>query len=152
MQAPIRAVVLALLLAGSGTVAAQGAATPLASQDTNWEGVVADLTEFKRKGNTLTVKLKLRNTGSAEKTIDIAYEKTYVLDADNGKKYEVLTDDQRAYIAATQTYHDRYYDSLKPGESASVWMKFPAPPATTKSASLTVAGMAPFDDVTIQDQ
>src|SRR6059058_123384 len=38
----------------------------LASQETNWNGIMAEVTEFRRKGNTLTAKVRLTNHGSQE--------------------------------------------------------------------------------------
>lgn len=126
--------------------------TVLASQDTNWSGIVAEVTEFRRKGNTLTAKVRLRNQGSGEVQTEVIYKEVYLMDLAAGKKYQVLQDEKGAYIAAMRSgWNDRWYDELGPGESYNLWMKFPAPPAEVKSITLQVPGMPPFEDLAIQD-
>lgn len=146
---------IAFLTLGAGVdVLAQGAApAPIASQETNWSGVTADVTEFKRKGNTLTAKVKLRNAGPNPADVQVRYHAAYVLDADAAKKYEVLKDDKGTYIAANSgSYTDQLSVRIPPGEAKTLWMKFPAPPITTKVATLQIEETPPFEDLPIQDQ
>lgn len=139
------------LAALAAPVAAQVPA-PLAAQETNLAGVTAEVTEFKRRGNTLTVKVRMSNTGSEDVTVDLEYDKTYVLDAAGGRKYEVLRDDAKNYIAAIgPSYSNRYWNTLKPGQPLLVWMKFPAPPPEVKTATFQLDDTPPFDDLPIQD-
>jgi hypothetical protein len=127
-------------------------AAAIATQTTNWKGVVADVTEFRRKGSTLTARLVLRNQGSTEAQPDFHFTEVYVMDAGGGKKYEVLKDEKGSYIASLrQGYNNRWFDRIAPGESFTVWMKFPAPPPEVKSVTLQVPGIPPFEDVPIQD-
>ena len=145
--------------AGAGTTAtgaapagAPAAAASLASQESNWPGISADVTEFKRKGNTLTAKVVLRNHGTEDAQAEIKYDEVYLMDLGAGKKYEVLKDEKGAYIAALRSgWADRWYDTVKPTESFTLWMKFPAPPADVKSVTLQVPGVPPFEDLPIQD-
>ena len=125
----------------------------LATQETNWKGIVAEVTEFRRKGNTLTAKVRLTNRGSEESKAEIVYKEAYLIDTAGGKKYEVLKDEKGTPIASlTQGWNDRWYDShLKPGDSQLIWMKFPAPPPETKAITLQIPNTPPFEDVTIQD-
>lgn len=128
------------------------AGTVLASQETNWQGVVAEVTEFRRKGNTLTAKVRLRNQGSAEAKAEVIYKEVYLMDLGAGKKYQVLQDEKGAYIAGLRSgWNDRWYGDLAPGESYTLWVKFPAPPAEVKSVTLQVPGVPPFEDLAIQD-
>ena len=132
--------------------AAAPAPAPLAAQETNLPGVSAEVTEFKRRGNTLTVKVRMSNTGSEDVTVDLEYDKTYVLDAAGGRKYEVLRDDAKNYIAAIgPSYSNRYWNTLKPGQPLLVWMKFPAPPPEVKTATFQLDDTPPFDDLASQD-
>ena len=132
--------------------AAIPAVAVLAAQETNWPGMVAEVTEFRRKGNTLTAKVRLRNTGSAMQEPDIQYAEVYVMDAAAGKKYEVLMDEKGNYIAyLKQGWPKRWYDKLQPGQSVTLWMKFPAPPADVAAVTLQLPGMAPFEDLAIQN-
>jgi hypothetical protein len=143
---------LALLLI-SCIASAQTPGAPIASQETNWNGVTAEVTEFKRKGNTLTVKVRLKNGSTAKVTPHIDHRKNYLLDASAGKKYEVLKDDQGVYVAAlTGSSPDAFGEDIPASQSKIVWMKFPAPPATTKAATLHVDGVPPFEDLPITDQ
>jgi hypothetical protein len=138
--------------ATSTAAPAPAAPAALASQQTNWPGVVADVTEFRRKGSTLTAKVVLRNQGGADARPEVHYQETYVMDAGAGKKYEVLKDEQGAYIAALHSgYRDFWYDTLKPGASYTIWMKFPAPPPDVKTVILQIPGVPPFEDLAIQD-
>ena len=139
-----------LVLAALPAFAQQPA--PLASQETNLAGVTAEVTEFKRRGNTLTAKVRYTSTAAEDLTLDVEYDKSYVLDAENGKKYEILRDDAKKYIAAMgPSYSDRYWSTIKPGQPLTVWMKFPAPPPEVKTATLQLDDAPPFDDLAIQD-
>jgi len=131
---------------------APAAAASLASQPTNWPGIVADVTEFRRKGSTLTAKVVLRNQGTSDAQPDVRYDEVYVMDAAAGKKYEVLQDEKGHYIAALRSgWNDRWYQKLAPTESYTLWMKFPAPPPETRTVTLQVPGVPPFEDLPIQD-
>jgi hypothetical protein len=125
----------------------------LATQETNWKGIVAEVTEFRRKGNTLTAKVRFTNRGSEDSKAEIVYKEAYLIDTTGGKKYEVLKDEKGTPIAAlTQGWNDRWYDNhIKVGDSQAIWMKFPAPPAETKAITLQIPNTPPFEDVTIQD-
>lgn len=150
---PISTVLAAFALvlsAGSAPAQAPAAPAPIASQETSWPGITADLVEFRRKGNTLTAKVRL--VASANAKFDVDYREVYLMDAAAGKKYEVLKDDKGTYIAATrQGWPEKNYGELAAGQNLLLWMKFPAPPADVKSISLSLPNMPPFDDVAIQD-
>lgn len=145
----LAALALAMLAATSGAQA-PAAATPLASQETNWPGVTADITEFRRKGNTLTAKVRL--TAAAKSKFEVDYGEVYLMDTGAGKKYELLKDDKGAYIAATSPgWPAKTWGEIDAGQSRTLWMKFPAPPADVKAITLSLPSMAPFEDVAIQD-
>lgn len=136
----------------AAAAAPAGGETVLASQETNWKGIVAEVTEFRRKGNTLTAKVRFRNQGGVQAQPDIHYDEVYVMDLAAGKKYKVLEDEAGAYIAALrQNWKDRWYEDIDAGQSRLIWMKFPAPPADVKSVTLQVPGVPPFEDLPIQD-
>lgn len=124
----------------------------LATQDTNWPGVSADVTEFRRRGNTLTLRMRLRNRGTDTREADIHWGSAYVMDAAGGKKYEVLKDEKNTYISILNPgLSNRWYMNLSPGQDVIIWAKFPAPPPEVKTVTLQVPGMPPFDDLAIQD-
>jgi hypothetical protein len=94
----------------------------------------------------------LRNRGTEPANADVSYGEVYVMDLAAGKKYEVLKDEKGTSIAALSSgWSNRWYDKLAPGQSFTMWMKFPAPPPDVKSVTLHVPGMPPFEDVPIQD-
>ena len=137
---------------GAAPAPAAAPAAAVATQTSNWPGVVADVTEFRRKGSTLSVRVVLRNQGNVDSEPDVNYNEVYVMDLGAGKKYEVLKDEKGTYIAALRTgYNNRWYQKLAPGASYTIWMKFPAPPPEVKSVTLQLPGMPPFEDVPIQD-
>jgi hypothetical protein len=150
MHAIHRFLAVAICIAPLAAIAQQPPA-PLASQPTNWQGVTADITEFKRKGNTLTVRVRLHDDGGKDSFVTFNYDKCYLLDAGAGKKYQVLKDDTGAAIAAVNSGNDGWHETVKAGQSQTIWMKFPAPPATVKSVSLSLDSTPPFDDLAIQD-
>ena len=141
--------------APAGGMAAPAAGAPaqvLASQDPNRAGGVAEVLEFRRKGNTLTAKVRLRNGGPDKRQVEVKYDETYLMDTGNAKKYEVLRDEKGTYIAALRSgWTDRWYDTLEPTESYLLWIKFPAPPPEVKAVTLQVPGTPPFEDLAIQD-
>ncbi len=150
MHAIHRLLAVAIVIEPLAAIAQQPQAS-LASQPTNWQGVSADITEFKRKGNTLSVRLRLRDDGGKDVYVSFSYDKCYLLDAGAGKKYQVLKDDAGAAIAAVNAGNDEWRETIKAGQSQTIWMKFPTPPATVKSVSLSIDNTPPFDDLAIQD-
>jgi hypothetical protein len=136
----------------SAPVSTAPPAGAIATQETNWKGVSATITEFRRKGNTLTAKVQLQNHGSEDARAEVNFGESYLIDTGAGKKYNVLKDEKDHYIASLRSgWNDRWYDTLKPGESYLLWMKFPAPPAETKAITLQIPNTPPFEDVNIQD-
>jgi len=120
----------------------------LASHNTNWAGVVADVTEFRRKGNILTALVRLRNNSSGG-VVQFSFNGAYLMDEAGAKKYEVLKDEKGGYIASSSETLTQYVSG---GQSMTVWMKFPAPPPEVKTVTLAMPQMPPFDNLTIQDQ
>jgi hypothetical protein len=123
----------------------------LATQETKWPGVVVELTELARKGNSLYAKLRFTNKGTKEIRPDYYYRDTYVLDESN-KKYEVLKDEKGAYLGSVASgYTNWWLESIEPGASRTVWMRFAPPPAGVKVVTVQVGTMEPFEDVRIQN-
>jgi hypothetical protein len=117
----------------------------LASQNTNWTGLVADVMEFRRKGHTLTALVRIRSLNEGTTVLNSNFSASYVLDESGGKKYEVLKDETGGYIVSAGGT-----TGLTSGSSMMIWMKFPAPPSDVKKATLTVPETPPFEDLTIQ--
>ena len=126
--------------------------TVLASTETNWPGVVAEVTELRRRGNTLTAKVRYRNTGTSNAEPDVNYGEVYLMDAANARKYEVLRDEKGTFIASlTSGWEDRWYKTMEAGEQQTLWIKFPAPPTDVRAITLQLPNTPPFEDLAIQD-
>jgi len=138
--------------AAAPATAAAPAGAVIASQDTNWPGVVAEVTELRRKGNTLTAKVRLRNGSTDNQQVEVRFDEVYLMDAANAKKYEVLRDEKGAYIADLRSgWNDRWYDTLKPADAHLLWIKFPAPPPEVTAITIQLPNTPPFEDLAIQD-
>jgi hypothetical protein len=44
-----------------------------------------------------------------------------------------------------------WWGALQPGEQHTMWVKYPAPPLTSKRISLNVPKFAPFEDVPVSE-
>lgn len=123
----------------------------LALHETKWPGVVVELTDLTRKGNTLYAKLRFTNKGAKEIRPDFYYRDTYVLDGNN-KKYEVLKDEKGAYLGSVASGYTYWWgENIDPGASRMVWMRFAPPPAGARVVTVQVGTMDPFEDVPIQN-
>lgn len=122
----------------------------LSARETKWPGVVVQLTEFARKGTALSAKLRFTNNGNKDIRPDFYYRDTYVLD-ENNKKYEVLKDEKGGYIGSVSSGYNYWWgESIEPGASRTVWMRFEAPPAGVRTMTLQVGGLDPFEEIRIQ--
>jgi hypothetical protein len=123
-------------------------------RETNVAGVVAELTECRRKDGVLTVQIRFRNTGTkAISFYPVArgnFDPFYVIAED--KKYFVLRDEARTALAPAVNPVGDVYASLQPGDTWLWWAKYPAPPAAVKKISYITSLTGPFDDVPISDQ
>jgi hypothetical protein len=124
------------------------------TEDTNITGVVAEATECARKDGVLSIKVRLRNTGSAEQHFDIIwghnYESYYVSAA--SKKYFILKDSEGTYLAPKADMFGRLSVLVGPGDQYTWWAKFPAPPAEVKTVTLYTPIAAPLEDIPITDK
>jgi hypothetical protein len=122
-----------------------------AAQETKWPGVTVQVTELARKGKNLNAKLRFTNNGAKQVRPGFYYTGTYAIDADN-QKYEVLKDDKGTYLGSLGTgYKDWWGETLEPGASQVVWMRFPAPAAGVNVLTIQLDGMDPIEDLRIQN-
>lgn len=129
------------------------AAKVIQTQDTNVSGVVAELTECKRKEGVLTLKVRFRNTSADPARWHLYHggqdrknviDKFYV--TAGNKKYFVLKDTEKEPLASDECTTD-----LKKDGTYSWWGKFPAPPPEVKAIDLVIPEVTPFEDVPITD-
>lgn len=151
---PRHCMAIGVLLLGAVKTAAAPlpgpASASLQTQETSVAGVVAELTECKRKEGVLTIKVRFRNTGSEKAHfyfVDSGYDQVYVT-AEN-KKYFVLRDSEKTALASPESVA-RLVDIDK-GASWIFWAKYPAPAPTVKKVNFYIKLAPPFEDVPISD-
>ena len=151
-NAILTAACAALILALGGSPAlAQVAA--IQSQDINQPGFVADLIEAKRSDGVLSVKVRLKNTGTKAagvKIYDHSKIEAFYVQA-GGKKYFALRDTEKVPLAVGES-NENFGASVAPGATFTWWAKYPAPPANVKKFNFYWPLSAPFDDVPITDK
>jgi hypothetical protein len=122
--------------------------------ETNIAGIVAEPTECVRKDGVLSIKLRLRNTGSAVQRVEIIssrnYE-TYYLSAAN-KKYFILKDSDGTYLTPTADGFGGLAADIGGGGQYTWWAKFPAPPAEVKAVTLYTPIAPPLEDIPLTDK
>ena len=150
----------AAILAGIGMMAAVAAMAqapekkPLQVQETNFEGVTAEVTDVTRKDGVLTVKVRFRNTGA--KPVRVNIMSTH---ADVDKFYTVagsskampLRDSQKAPLMSAPDGYGQLQPDVKPAGSYLFWSKFPAPPASVKKVTFVTPHAPPFEDLPITE-
>lgn len=143
--------VLALLIVADVACAEPGA--PIASSDTNVNGVVADVIECKRKEGVLTLKIRLRNTGTAEARVDLIKSRNYdeyYLTAGT-KKYFILRDTEKTPLAPESDGSGGLSTRIPVNGAYTWWAKYPAPAADVKTVNVYTPLAPPLDDVPITD-
>ena len=146
MKATYAALAAAALAAAPLTVSAQKA---LATGDVNHAGVIAEVTECKRSEGTMTVKIRLKNTGDDNVSFYIigghGYDKHYV--TAGKKKYLIMRDAEKKPLAPAPNAGGDVYVSLKKGGVWTWWAKFPAPPADVKKIEYYWPIGTPIEDI-----
>lgn len=132
---------------------------PIATAETNWEGVTVHVVSVTRKGSILTVKFGAVNEGSDSQEVWFGFtgnDVCYAVDEESGTKYYVLTDKEGNPVASAKDWMPNSTAGLKrdvaPGKTLRVWMKFPAPPPEVTAISLVLNETDPIENVAITDQ
>lgn len=146
-------VAAAAMVAAMATVQAQEK-KPLQVQETNAEGISAEVTEVTRKEGVLTVKLRFRNTGAKPVRMNILSnhgdpDKFYTVAGSS--KMMPLRDSQRAPLMSASDGTGMLHVEVKPAGSYLFWAKFPAPPASAKKVTLITPHTPPFEDLPITE-
>jgi hypothetical protein len=135
-------------------------AASLGSAPMNVKGLNLDLVSVERRGNVLTVKWAVTNTGSDQAEAKFAlkgkHTTSYAVDEESGTKYYALTDKEGNLLASASEYvgSDSYgiAESIKPGETKRYWAKLPAPPPGVKAINILFTDTEPFEAVAITDK
>lgn len=142
-------IAVAALAAAPFTASAQKA---LATGDVNHANITAEVTECKRSEGTMTVKIRLKNSGENTSFYIVngnKYDQHYVIAGK--KKYLILRDAEKKPLAPAANAGGDVYVSIKKGGVWTWWAKFPAPPADVKKIEYTWPIGAPIDDIPCTD-
>ena len=158
-QLPVTAavVVLGALLAvapplplGIGFSHTAHAAEAIPSQEINVPnvgGVIAEITQCRRKEDVLTIRMKLHNTTNQQVSVLVIsgsnYDDFYV--TAKNKKYFVLRDTENDPLTPPANKYGNLSVELKQGSSWTWWAQYPAPPPDVTSITYFTPLTAPFD-------
>jgi len=84
------------------------------------------------------------NTGTKPVSYDFSWDDIYYIDPAGNKKYANLAIDGKRIL-------DVWWGTLPPGEQRVNWVKYPAPPSTSKRISLNVPRFEPFEDIPVSE-
>ena len=98
-------------------------------------------------GDILTVSTTF--SGGNDCCVHIKVEDVSVIDDATSQRISVLKDNTGKYMAAPLETDSRSISPESYKLPSVVWFKFPAPPATTKTVSIAIPGVAPFDAVPV---
>ena len=132
---------------------------PIAGSNATYKGARLRILKLERSGpGTVTLEFAMVNEGEDFfnehdfKDLDFADGSTddvggtYLLDEENGKRYLVLRDSQEECVCSQSV------QAIDPGESASYFAKFPAPPEDVTEISVVVPNWPAVDAVPIADE
>jgi hypothetical protein len=136
----------------SASAFAQAAKAP--TSETNVDGVTAEISEAVRKEGVLTVKMRLRNTGSAVAKVQISegwngVDKYYAVAGST--KFLPLKDAKNVPLMVQLPDNGWLTQEIKPGGSFLFWAKYPAPPADARKFTFYTPLTPPIEDVPIND-
>jgi hypothetical protein len=142
------------LLVGGRIVPAQAqSGDVIQSQDTNFSGIIGEITQVKRKDGVLTIKLRLRNTSGKDARLKIIdgrdFDSYYVTAGD--KKYFVLRDTEDTPLMPAVDGSGIFQVGIEKDGAYTWWAKYPAPPAEVTSITYYTPLAAPFEDIPITD-
>jgi hypothetical protein len=126
----------------------------IGSADGEQPGIRAVITELKRAGNTVTLKFVIYNDSAAdfvtnERFTDGDYKGwksfsgVHLFDQPNKKKYYAVKDSDSICVCTDDI------DAIKAKSSATIWVKYAAPPETTQKITVQIPHFVPIEDVPI---
>ncbi len=127
------------------------AAGPIATQ-IGPKGSQWDLSKVAVTGNVLTVQFNVRTGEENLWNPSLPLSDVSVVDDATSQRYSPLKDNSGKPMAAPlNTINDQKLKlDIKKNSSGVIWVKFPAPPATSQTVSINIPEVAPFDGVAIQ--
>ena len=110
------------------------------------EGNSVALNKVAVTGDILTVSMTFSG-GSC--CVHLPLDEVSVIDDATSQRISVLKDNSGKWIAAPLETSGKSVGPDSFSKPSVIWFKFPAPPATSKTVSITVPGVAPFDAVPV---
>jgi len=104
------------------------------------------LTKVAVTGDILTVSMTF---SGGECCVHMPIDQISVIDDATSQRISVLKDNGGQPMAAPLEYGGKSVGPDSFSKPSVVWFKFPAPPATSPTVSITVPGVAPFDAVPV---
>ena len=141
---------LIVLLPAGAVFSAQAIQT---QESITWDGIEADLTDVRISQNIVTIKVRLRNTGSEEQSVKILYDTCFIMDETNQKKYYPLKDSDGLYIAgpaADEQRGGRFWFGIQAGKAKGLWIKFPEPTDRPETIMISLEGIFPFEEIPLK--
>ena len=116
------------------------------AQYANDPNLRCDLLEVKRvSGGALLARWRFVNTGTKAVSYHFSWDDIDYIDPAGNKKYNNLTLDGKKIL-------DMWWGALLAWRAKhSMWVKYPAPPPTSKRISLNVPKFTPFEDVPVSE-
>jgi hypothetical protein len=114
-------------------------------------GLEVDLTRIGFTGDLMTIEMRVRNPAKERITLKgFRLEKVSVIDDATSRRYGVVKDQSDNYMASPSTggYIDAQH--INGGGYSLMWFKFPAPPPSTQTISITIPTVNPFDGISLQ--
>src|SRR5215468_7999530 len=116
------------VLVGTMPAASRAQSDVIQSQDTNFGGIVGEITQCKRKDGVLTIKLRLRNSSGKDAKVELIdsrnFDSYYVTAKD--KKYFVLRDTENTPLTPPADGFGKLSVKIAKDGSYTWWAKYPA--------------------------
>ena len=125
------------------------AADPIQTQFGMSGDIEVDLLQAKIDDGVLTAVFAYRNTGSKKAEIRSQVSEVYYLDKSEEKKYHVLTDTEKKWIAAPIDDYARIAVNIPAEGKKLVWFKFRARLAAGETIDIVLPDALPFENVAI---
>ena len=124
----------------------------IAAAHTDWPLVSAHLMELRRSGNTVSVKLALKNGGVEMQKPMFILSDVHLVDPATGATFGVLRENGRFAATTNGAQPDRFYEDVDPGGTVVAAMTFAAPPPGVTVVALEIPNVRPLGRLTIQDR
>jgi hypothetical protein len=114
-------------------------------------GLEVDLTRIGFTGDLMTVEMRVRNPSNKAATLrGFRLDKVSFIDDATSRRYSMVKDQSGNYMASPTDGEYIPNQDIDGGGYSLIWFKFPAPPSTTQTISITIPGVNPFDGIRLE--